>query len=543
MGRRTSLGSLALGVVLIVAASACTRPTDGYCCTSESQCLDVGGVEQLCPSGQLCDDTGAMGAAHSCYADPDVQTCADDPGSCVDPTPACVGGICVECEVDDQCTTSLAPHCDLSLFRCGDCDATSQCERFAPMSTCGTSGACVQCEPGDPIGESDVCSASSPVCGADGACRRCEDHRECGSGACDLAGGTCAEAGEIAYVDASASGGNTACTSTAKCDSIAKGLAVGRPYVVIAPGDYQEDVIAMAQTVSLIGYGATLRAQTNGAVAIATGGATGEVSVFGLTITASTGGVDCTGSTTLSTARVTLVDCLVSNFTGVGVVGYRCDMVLSRTRVTNANGGGIDLTQAGVDITNSIIDGNGPDGTFGGIQITNPRPQPSRIAFNTIVDNATGAGTTTPGIACASGGVLDAFHSNIIDGNTGAAAQVSGGPNCSYEHSLINPAFGGNENVTGDPMLTADFHIAAASPAKDQGLAGTDITDDFERQLRDATPDIGADELVPSNFPQRPRAWGSTAPRRRRQAASSGAHNGSCAMTAADCMPRCRRGA
>jgi len=99
MVRRAIWTTAALSICLLV---ACTRRNDGYCCTSENQCADVGGVIQQCPSGQLCDDIGSDGPAHTCIPDPSTVRCDQDPEVCVAPTPACVGGICVECDADEH---------------------------------------------------------------------------------------------------------------------------------------------------------------------------------------------------------------------------------------------------------------------------------------------------------------------------------------------------------------------------------------------------------------------------------------------------------
>jgi hypothetical protein len=500
MGRRAWL---IVVVVLCLGGAACTRPTDGYCCTSADLCADVGGEVQQCPSGQLCDDDGSLasGPAHTCVADPAAEPCTG-PQDCDAPTPACVDEICVECDDDEHCNTALEPVCDLGLHLCGECTENGQCDRFGGV--CGPEGNCVECTPAATPLESGDCPGERPVCEVNGACRECEDHRECDSGACDLATGACVAAAEIAYVDAAAAAANTTCTDTSKCNTITKGLQAGggaRRYVVIAGGNYIEDVTISGRTVTLIGYGAQLVAASNGVAAVSVGGAGGTVEVVGMELFDSTSGVDCTGSSVASTAVVVLTEVLVRTHTAYGASAYRCDLVMRRSRVTDAVQGGVLLNQAGFDITNSVIDNNGGDGLFGGISISMPRPAPQRIAFNTIVDNEVNAGTIA-GIDCTSLTAIPAFRNNLITGNEGTLGQVSGMPMCSYEYSLINPEVDGTGNLSGDPdFVGGEYRIGADSDAIDvaaDNSGATRIDDDIDGEDRPMTAaDIGADEFHP----------------------------------------------
>jgi len=503
MGRRASL-TLPVVVFLLGVVAGCTRRNDAYCCSTAEQCADVGGVLAQCPSGQLCDDDGSMatGPAHTCIPDPSVQACSA-PGECEAPTPACVDDICVECDRDAHCEDPNAPVCDLALHRCGGCDNAADCERFDGRPFCASFGACVECLPSDPIAESATCDATDPVCGADGLCRGCADHRECATGACDLATGMCVAEAQIAYVDRAASTANTACSRALPCPTIARGLTTARPYVVIAPAatNYLEDVQITSRDVSLIGYGARLTQASNLGSAIAVTGNGSDVGVFGLTIETSRGGADCTIAPG-GQASLTLVDVLVQNSVDSGLHASVCDLIVHRCRIRGNGGGGIDVIDARIDLTSSIIDGNGDDGAmFGGINLYRPKAS-SRLAFNTIVGNQASATTgAAPGIACNSSATLSPFHSNIVLDNIGVAAQVSGSPSCSYQYSLLVPPVSDTGNITGLPdFVGADFRIGAASAAI--GAANPDsaqlVPDDIDAQPRpNAAPDIGADEYYP----------------------------------------------
>jgi hypothetical protein len=501
MGGRASL---CLVVVLFLHGLAgCTRRTEGYCCSSAEQCADVGGVVAQCPSGQLCDDDGSLasGPAHTCIPDPDVQPCSD-PNECVAPTPACVDDICVECDGDAHCESPTAPVCDLGLHRCSDCSGPSDCERFEGHPYCAPFGACTECLPEDPVAESVDCETDTPICGADGACRACTDHRECATGACDLATGACVEAAQIAYVEFMASAANTTCSPTSRCDTVGKALLTGRPFIVIAPTPdtepYAEDISIMNRDVVLIGYGARFTALLNNSPALAVTGTGSDVAAYGITFENSDSGVDCY-VTPGNNASITLVDVASVDHDQLGIHSSECDLVIARSRVSRNAGGGIQAQTSRVDITNTIIDGNGTaTAVVGGVELDRPKPG-SRFAFNTITDNVTQS-VLPGGIACDSLSATPAFHSNIVFANLGAAAQVNGQPECVYEYSLVIPEISGTGNISGDPALDGEYRLTSGSAAI--GAANPDsqaiVPDDIDRQVRphDA-PDIGADEFYP----------------------------------------------
>jgi hypothetical protein len=500
MGRRASVCLVV--VLFLYGLAGCTRRTDGYCCSSADQCQDVGGVLAQCPSGQLCDDDGSLaaGPAHTCIPDPDVQPCSD-PNECVAPTPACVDDICVECDGDSHCESPTAPVCDLGLHRCSDCSGPSDCERFDGHPYCAPFGACTECLPEDPVAESVDCGTTTPICGTDGVCRACTDHRECASGACDLAVGSCVDPSDIAYVEYMASAANTTCTATSHCDSVLKALATSRPYIVIAPTPgtepYAEDISIMGRSVSLIGYGARFTALLNNSPALAVTGTGADVSVYGMTFENSEIGIDCY-VTPGNNASLALVDVVSQDHDQLGVHASECDLTLARSRVRRNAGGGVQAQTSRVDITNTIVDGNGTaTAVVGGVELYRPKPG-SRFAFNTIAGNV--ATPTLPGgVACDALSAVPALHSNIIFDNLGQS-QVDGQPNCVFEYSLVIPEISGTGNISGDPALDGEYRLTSGSAAV--GAANPDsqaiVPDDIDRQPRpNGAPDIGADELYP----------------------------------------------
>jgi hypothetical protein len=88
------------------------------------------------------------------------------------------------------------------------------------------------------------------------------------------------------------------------------------------------------------------------------------------------------------------------------------------------------------------------------------------------------------------------FHSsagpcNFVDRRPGSSI-VSGGSFTQWQAEQGTDANSREAALT----LSPDGHLPAASPAIDQGLALVEVTDDFDRQPRDAAFDVGADEYA-----------------------------------------------
>ena len=103
------------------------------------------------------------------------------------------------------------------------------------------------------------------------------------------------------------------------------------------------------------------------------------------------------------------------------------------------------------------------------------------------------------------------IHNNIIlQQDALPVCTVSATSGLTFSHNLWSSMpcdnAGGEGDVVGDPLLertgttgpgelTAEwFRIKAESPARDQGLVLSEVTDDIFKAARDATPDIGAHE-------------------------------------------------
>jgi hypothetical protein len=206
----------------------------------------------------------------------------------------------------------------------------------------------------------------------------------------------------------------------------------------------------------------------------------------GATVGAGSG--DPAGVRVGSAAKFWIRDLAISGGT-VGVVAESSpELHLTRCVITHNDKGGIRTTNAGFDITNTIVAANGVGSdiggvTFGGVRLGNlPVSGSGRFENNTVVDNG------GPGVSCS--GTYSIVNS-IVHGNT--TAQVAG---C----ATTAPCCGSTDP---DPSLDAKYHLMSGSPCIDKITATTStLTVDIDQQPRPTPPttaklDCGADELVP----------------------------------------------
>ncbi len=235
-----------------------------------------------------------------------------------------------------------------------------------------------------------------------------------------------------------------------------------------------------------------------------------------------------TGLATDSNAHVTLRGVTIQNGNGCGGGGLEMNSDLSNLVLENCfvinntscdgDGGGanINSNRGMVSIINCVFSGNahgvsGDDGGGAYLQTSSGRVVVTNCTFT---DNATDGGTGD-GLAIwllEDTAVADLYN-NIIRGNgtediyvnddgffnqTGAPTNVF---NNDYGSFTIldgdNLSLGNNINL--DPLLTADYHLQAGSPAIDAGanaapsLPATDI--DGEARIMNGIVDMGVDEF------------------------------------------------
>ena len=360
----------------------------------------------------------------------------------------CSLGVCVH----NECTTASA-SCD------GDEDCSGDM-RFCVAETCSV------CR------SSATCPASTPVCDETSHnCRACSKDRECDSGACDLAAGTCVDGGAILY--ASPAGTSVdACTRLVPCSLNHAASLVDAAHVYIV-------LLAGAHT-----GGATF----NGKVAIVAGNLS-VIDLAGSSITVGSGSsvrmrdvvlianqfrnilgsrdaisIDETASLTFENVQATLVG---------GVNAIRNHGILTILTSIISNGNIIDfgplifdrstLSQAQLQLFLSGVAFEVSNSLFidGGILVSQDGASNQNGALvlnNTFINGS---------ISC-QGVTNKHIESNIFQNTT-----IITSSDCLYSYNLVNPNanIGGFGNKTGDPLFvdpsSKDFRLNSGSPAID----------------------------------------------------------------------------
>ena len=371
-----------------------------------------------------------------------------------------------------------------------DCDGGAVCE----VAT----GACVQCT----AGEAAACSLTTPVCTRN-QCVACQRHDECASSAC-LEDGACAAEPEVAYVDGGGTD-NAACTQATPCTSVQQALATGRAYVKLHGDVAGGALVNQGRSVSFLADpGASLRGAAAGPVITVSGDRT-ALAIYDLTILGGTG----------IAGDGVLLDGMVSTSTAVS---------LSRVRILDNDGLGINVSQGALVVQRSTISGN----VLGGIQFTARTPA-FVIVNNVITDNGFAGGHgAMPGSAVAAvslvrTGALDPtvrFEFNSISRNHAldnvatvscAAAELVARNNiisasasklvdgtCAHTYSLFfgGASYNDPSNRVADPMFAdPELHLDPLSPAR-ASAAPNSVSDltrlDHDDVPRGDHPDIGA---------------------------------------------------
>ncbi len=459
------------------------------------------------PERPYCDLTGAYGTGHMCIADPTEPDagpmCTADAGGCPIAAPFCVGGRCVECAANDDCTDLARPVCD-GMGACQPCAEEADCADRTATPHCAPGGQCVECL------DAVHCSAAAPVCDtANLTCRGCAVDAECPE-LCDDASGACVSEADIIYVDASVAASGPTCAKAAPCKTIAEGVSrvtAVRSRIKVAPGTYAEGVTLNNINVRIVGPGASIDpVSSNQACVIVQG--TSAVTLDGLTLLGALGGSNadgmrCEGSAGL-TALVIRAATIRSN-EAQGLEAANCSVTIERSRIASNTGGGIQLSGSDFLIRNSFIVGNGSSAAggsaFGGVRIVDDPPSGpdgARFEFNTVADNFANVAVAS-GMICPVTTALP-MSDTIVYGN-GGVLQVSG--MCSWTYSDIGqaPTPGGSGNINLDPQFInvagGDYHIAGGSPCVNAGDPAASLGVDFDGDARPggAGYDIGADEV------------------------------------------------
>jgi Cys-rich repeat protein len=129
--------------------------------------------------GQVNRDAGGDGGGGACKSD---RVCPPATSHC-DP----IGGVCVECVADSDCSTGV---CDPGTHACGGCNVNSDCGPEAP--TCDLDvHTCVECEASFQCPAGQVCAFESHRCAP--ACQTSRDCAGNGRPICATASRVCVE--------------------------------------------------------------------------------------------------------------------------------------------------------------------------------------------------------------------------------------------------------------------------------------------------------------------------------------------------------------
>ncbi len=439
---------------------------------------------------------------------------------------------------DNNCTEDASPGSHA-------CTNSAQC--LAPTAICDLqSSLCVECT----TTQASACSGTLPVCGADDRCRGCTSHAECpNSGAC-LPDGSCAIAGDVAYIAPSPAGtDNAMCSKEAPCTTVAKALATGRRYLKLQ-GTMDEAVTIKDQAVILLAEpGAMLTRTSNGNILVidgtsdvqisdlaingasgsgagislpsggnqsltlrrvtmsgnnGTGGAItvsgGALSIYQSTISSNSG---TGGAITTSGGMVNVYQSTISSNNGMNgaIIASGGTVNIYQSTINSNSGGGVSLSATSFDLENNIIAKNGSVVTaYGGVLINQLGSGAHTLEFNTIAQNGANTGFTA-GVTCQLVVQPVSFGSNIVYGNTGM--QVSG-TNCAWTYSDIGPdTVSGTGNLNSDPLFVnaaqGNFHLTGSSPVIDQADPNATLAVDIDGNPRPqgGRRDIGADEYTP----------------------------------------------
>ena len=377
----------------------------------------------------------------------------------------------------------------------GGCTSSAECA--APTAVCDVGGTntCVACTPA----EAEACTGTTPVCGSDNACQACTTHAECSASDVCLPTGACADATTVAYVAPGGSG--TTCTQAAPCNKLGAALLTDRPYVKMT-GTINDQVTLTNKTVTVLADPGAVLTDTTTGILMRVEGAS-QVSIYDLTIQEALGGTNAGLSLQPgNTSTVRLERVMVSGHAGAGITMSGGTLTVTRSTLTQNQGGGLDMTALGVvTLTNNVVHHNGNNVTaeFGGLRL---RPMAgSKVEFNTVVDNLANTDTLSiGGVSCT--GATFVADGNVIFRNQGGATTEQATGSCTYGTSFKAAGISTTDNT---PMFVKpnmqpyDYHLTAASPTTilNAGGACTGVDLDGDARPQGGACDLGADELVP----------------------------------------------
>jgi hypothetical protein len=322
-----------------------------------------------------------------------------------------------------------------------------------------------------------------PICNANSnQCERCTAHAQCVASAVCLADGSCANQADVAYVAPAPVGtDNTTCTKTSPCISPSTALQTRRPYIRFS-GTTDEAVSIADQDVALIGEpSAQLTSTKNGLLLEIRGSSHVVVDQLGISGASGAAGVGITMQ-----------------------VGSTGSLTISRSTITNNQGGGVSVLGGTFAIVGNVFYNNGGINTsIGGIAISTPQNPANRLEFNSFSRNQIQDGQGAA-VQCAAGATFTARNNIMSDNGTLTNMEQVGGT-CKHTYSIVRPGTvpTGMNNTPSDPAFVdpakGDLHIQPTSPARHAADPTSDLTGiasrDIDGDARVAPADIGADQV------------------------------------------------
>lgn len=422
------------------------------------------------------------------------------------------------CQPDHRCVLAPAIECETSL----DCNSPD-----AP--TCASDGMCVGCT------SNDQCPPEKEICNAETrSCSLCTADRECASGVCIEADGTCADEDSVVYVSTSLSNDAGDCPKATPCRSIEYALGRITPtrrVVRLLEGTHQTrvDPIKLDSSViidgekaiilstaspifSVTSFDVTIEGVAAEGVQFLNVGVGGEVRLVKANLDLAH--VEVAGGTlTVADARVLgtatsfgpVMSCRSggsltisrSVFENAPILSTECKLHLTTSRL-GPGFAALELSGGTNLIENNVFRSIGQGELF---RIYGVEPG-SSFRFNTMTRSAVGTAGGPP-IFCGTRDFPIEISNNIIAFNV--ADPLNG---CPAHHTLFDLA--ATQGVQGEGNQVADgatffrnpadddYHLAPNSPAIGMGEIGLTATD-FDGIVRPmptgTKPDVGAYEV------------------------------------------------